>query len=208
MFAIACRSWSAGSARFSAAACNRSSRMGFRPRPRPARHGHHGAHVEPPRAQTLAIVETLTGGDLTACAAAAWRRGTMPGWRRRSCSRRTSSSARSTRSRWNSAPSWRTTWWWPAAIRSTGLRVDPADIRRACEVQARSHLLHLREGLSRNPRARRRARRADRPIGGAVRGAAREPGAAAGCRDERSRRCRPSRRAHARAAGRVSSPMW
>jgi hypothetical protein len=26
------------------------------------------------------------------------------------------------------------------------LSVDPADIRRACEVQARSHLLHLREG--------------------------------------------------------------
>jgi hypothetical protein len=28
----------------------------------------------------------------------------------------------------------------------TGLSVDPADTRRACEVQARSHLLHLREG--------------------------------------------------------------
>ena len=27
-----------------------------------------------------------------------------------------------------------------------GLRVDPADLRRACEVQARGHLLHLREG--------------------------------------------------------------
>src|SRR6185436_706169 len=27
-----------------------------------------------------------------------------------------------------------------------GLRVDAADVRRACEVQARSHLLHLREG--------------------------------------------------------------
>lgn len=27
-----------------------------------------------------------------------------------------------------------------------GLRVDSADLRRACEVQARSHLLHLREG--------------------------------------------------------------
>ena len=27
-----------------------------------------------------------------------------------------------------------------------GAGVDPADIRRACEVQARSHLLHLREG--------------------------------------------------------------
>jgi hypothetical protein len=26
------------------------------------------------------------------------------------------------------------------------LEVDPADVRRACEVQARSHLLHLREG--------------------------------------------------------------
>jgi hypothetical protein len=28
-----------------------------------------------------------------------------------------------------------------------GLRIDPADLRRACEVQARSHLLHLREGF-------------------------------------------------------------
>ena len=27
-----------------------------------------------------------------------------------------------------------------------GLTVDAADLRRACEVQARSHLLHLREG--------------------------------------------------------------
>jgi hypothetical protein len=27
-----------------------------------------------------------------------------------------------------------------------GLAVDPADLRRACEVQARSHLLHLRQG--------------------------------------------------------------
>lgn len=28
----------------------------------------------------------------------------------------------------------------------SGLDVDPADLRRACEVQVRSHLLHLREG--------------------------------------------------------------
>jgi hypothetical protein len=28
-----------------------------------------------------------------------------------------------------------------------GVDVDPSDIRRACEVQARSHLLHLREGF-------------------------------------------------------------
>jgi hypothetical protein len=28
-----------------------------------------------------------------------------------------------------------------------GVRVDPQDLRRACEVQARSHLIHLREGF-------------------------------------------------------------
>src|SRR6185295_16401084 len=28
-----------------------------------------------------------------------------------------------------------------------GLAIEPADLRRACEVQARSHLLHLREGF-------------------------------------------------------------
>jgi hypothetical protein len=28
-----------------------------------------------------------------------------------------------------------------------GLEIDPADIRRACEMQARSHLLHLRQGF-------------------------------------------------------------
>jgi hypothetical protein len=28
-----------------------------------------------------------------------------------------------------------------------GLTVDPDDLRRACEVQARSHLLHLRQGF-------------------------------------------------------------
>ncbi len=28
-----------------------------------------------------------------------------------------------------------------------GLQIDPADLRRACEVQVRSHLLHLREGF-------------------------------------------------------------
>src|SRR5215831_12598951 len=27
-----------------------------------------------------------------------------------------------------------------------GMEVDPADLRRACEVEARGHLLHLREG--------------------------------------------------------------
>ena len=50
--------------------------------------------------------------------------------------------------------------------RSTALTVDPADLRRACEVQARSHLLHLREGyLETRGRADALAD-ADRPIGG------------------------------------------
>ena len=34
-----------------------------------------------------------------------------------------------------------------APIRSTASSVDPTDLRRACEVEARGHLLHLREGF-------------------------------------------------------------
>ena len=61
-----------------------------------------------------------------------------------------------------------------------GLHVDPADLRRACEVQARSHLLHLREGyletrgrgdalavlIARSARALRRAREERRAAAG------------------------------------------
>ena len=64
--------------------------------------------------------------------------------------------------------------------RFEGLRVDPAHLRQACEVQARSHLLHLREGyletrgrsdalaelLSRSARAIRGARQERRPASG------------------------------------------
>jgi hypothetical protein len=35
---------------------------------------------------------------------------------------------------------------WTGTNPLEGLRVNPLDLRRACEVQARSHLLHLREG--------------------------------------------------------------
>ncbi len=46
-----------------------------------------------------------------------------------------------------------------------GLAVDPADLRRACEVQARSHLLHLREGFIETEGRERSSGRADRAIG-------------------------------------------
>src|SRR6185369_16171643 len=41
-------------------------------------------------------------------------------------------------------------------------RLDPADVRRACEVQARSHLLHPRRGHYRHRPTDRRPRVADR----------------------------------------------
>src|SRR5688572_12587290 len=42
---------------------------GLRAAAQSAARDQHGTHVEPPRMQTLVIVETLTGADLTACAA-------------------------------------------------------------------------------------------------------------------------------------------
>jgi hypothetical protein len=94
--------------------------------PHPPDH-HHGVDVETPRTRTMAVVESLTGDDLKKCAARA--------------------------ARWLDA--------FPFEFGSIladhtivagrnpfdGLSVDPTDLRRACEVQARSHLLHLREGF-------------------------------------------------------------
>ena len=51
------------------------------------------------------------------------------------------------RSRWNSARFSPRIAWSTGPIRSTGLAVQPADLRRACEVEARGFLLHLREGF-------------------------------------------------------------
>jgi hypothetical protein len=107
---------------------------------------HAKAHGEPPRLRTLALVESLTANDLTKCAAyvARWHDGGL------------------------ATPLLLTT---PEFSRSldafplefgailadhvvvagsnpfNGAGIDPGDMRRACEVQARSHLLHLREGF-------------------------------------------------------------
>ena len=95
-------------------------------RARPAHHapGGHG-HAAPPT-HTLAIVGAMTPEDLRACAlhVEAWHGAGLAT---------------------------------PLLIADhaivaganpfASLAVDPADLRRACEVQARSHLLHLREGF-------------------------------------------------------------
>ena len=121
-------------------------------------------------------------------------------WRRRCCSRRASSSDRSTRSRSSSARSSPTTRVVSGtqSVRRPARR--PADLRRACEVQARSHLLHLREGYI-ETRGRSDAlavahcRGSAAPLAGA--GQKRRAAARRARRDQR--RGRGSRRAHGRA---------
>jgi len=116
------------------------------PAPHAETESHHGVHEEPPPAHTLAIVRSLTGTDLKACAdsVAKWHAAGLAtplilpvGEFERSL---------------DVFP-----FEFGAIIADhvivsgrdpfVGLAVDPADLRRACEVQARSHLLHLREGF-------------------------------------------------------------
>jgi hypothetical protein len=107
---------------------------------------HHDAHHELPRMQTLAIVETLTGADLAACAAG------VEAWHDAGLATPLLLSAHEFERSLDAFPLE-----FGAILADhlvvagsnpfDGLIVDPADIRRACEVQARSHLLHLREGF-------------------------------------------------------------
>jgi hypothetical protein len=61
-----------------------------------------------------------------------------------------------------------------------GLRVEPTDLRRGCEIQARSHLLHLREGYieteGRGDRIADLLRRSARPLAALVTSVARLQG--------------------------------
>lgn len=114
--------------------------------PATSAHDPHGAHAESPRAQTMAIVETLTGEDLKACADRVAR------WHGRGLATPLLLAAHEFERSLDAFPLEF------GAILSDhvvvfginpfeGLRVETADIRRACEVAARSHLLHLREGF-------------------------------------------------------------
>lgn len=109
-------------------------------------HGDHGAHVETPPMQTLAMVETLTGADLRACAAIVER------WHDAGLATPLLLAANEFERSLDAFPLE-----FGGILADhlviagnnpfDGLRVEPADLRRACEVQARSHLLHLREGF-------------------------------------------------------------
>jgi hypothetical protein len=113
-------------------------------RPQDATHAHNAGHDAP--THTLAIVEGMTKADLDACAqrVAAWHDAGLA-----------TPLLLAAREFENSLDAFPLEF---GAILADhvvvagrnpfdGLTVDAADVRRACEVQARSHLLHLREGF-------------------------------------------------------------
>jgi hypothetical protein len=102
----------------------------------------HG-HAEAP-ARTLAVVERMTREDLRACA------GRVAGWHARGLTTPLLVAAHEFDRSLDAFPLEFGAILADHVIVSGGnpfaaSRLDPADVRRACEVQARSHLLHLRE---------------------------------------------------------------
>jgi hypothetical protein len=107
---------------------------------------HHGAHAKAQPTQTMAIVETLTGADLKACAEHVAR------WHTAGLATPLLLVATELERFLDAFPLE-----FGAILADhllvtgsdpfDGLRVDSGDVRRSCEVQARSHLLHLREGF-------------------------------------------------------------
>src|SRR5205085_9713178 len=120
--------------------------------------GAHEAHGHSPAGQrtathTLAIVDTLTTDDLRACAQR------VPTWHDRGLATPLVLAAHEFARSLDAFPLEFGAMIADHVVVSgadpfVGLRVDPADLRRACELQARSHLLHLREGF---PETRGRA---------------------------------------------------
>jgi hypothetical protein len=107
-------------------------------------HGGHG-HAAPPT-RTLAVIESLTTDDLRACAAA------VESWHEAGLATPLLVAAGEFERSLDAFPLEF------GAILADHLvvsgrapfdsaTVDPADVRRACEVQARSHLIHLRESF-------------------------------------------------------------
>src|SRR5262245_64690908 len=107
---------------------------------------HHTRHDEFGRLQTLAIVETLTREDLTRCA------GHIADWHTRGLATPLLLAAHEFERSLDAFPLEFGTILADHVVvfgrnPFDGLAVNSADVRRACEVQARSHLLHLREGF-------------------------------------------------------------
>jgi len=108
--------------------------------------GHGHAHDDAAGVQTIAMVETLTGDDLRACA------GRVAAWHDAGLATPLVLAAHEFARSLDAFPLE-----FGAIIADhtlvagrnpfEGMAVDAADLRRAVEVQARSHLLHLREGF-------------------------------------------------------------
>lgn len=109
-------------------------------------HGHAGhGHAAPP-ARTLAVVESMTPDDLRACA------GRIEAWHDAGLATPLLFAAHEFGQSLDVFPLEFGAILADHAVVAganpfASLAVDPADVRRACEVQARSHLLHLREGF-------------------------------------------------------------
>ena len=109
-------------------------------------HAIAGDHAhEPALIHTLAIVETLTGADLNACARQ------VTGWHKEGLATPLLLVAHEFERSLDAFPFefgsiLADHVLWSGRDPFEGLAIDSADLRRACEVQARSHLLHLREG--------------------------------------------------------------
>jgi hypothetical protein len=106
----------------------------------------HGDHADAAPTRSMALVASLTEQDLRACAARA------SSWHAAGLATPLVVAARELARSLDAFPLEF------AAIAAdhvlvsgdepfAAVSVDPADVRRACEVQARSHLLHLREGF-------------------------------------------------------------
>ena len=109
-------------------------------------HSHSGGHhLQRALTHTLAIAETLTAEDLRACA------GRVKKWDAAALATPLLLAAHEFERSLDAFPLE-----FGAIVADhivvsgknpfEGLRIEAADVRRACEVQARSHLLHLREG--------------------------------------------------------------
>jgi hypothetical protein len=107
--------------------------------------GHGPHHTRPAPAHTLGIVDVLSSDDLRACAAH------VDAWHDKGLATPLLVAAHEFGRSLDAFP------FEFGAILSDyvlvsgtdpfdGLRVEPADLRRACEIEARGHLLHLREG--------------------------------------------------------------
>ena len=113
---------------------------------RPAHDAHgHDHHAAPPT-HTLAVIESIGAADLKACA------GRVDAWHGAGLATPLLFAAHEFEQSLDAFP-----FEFGAILADytvvagenpfASLAVDPADLRRACEIQARSHLLHLREGF-------------------------------------------------------------